>query len=314
MLIKSISVKNFRWPKKGTLNCGPLTAMVGANGTGKSTYLRALSFFYDLSPKLEKRDWYNEDQNNPIEIAVTFTDLGNAAQKQFAKYLDGDELTVERVISIADDRIQSRYFGARQSIREFNEARSLESAAEFREAYKLLATQHAGLPDYTNRADATDALNAWEAEHPERCKRGRDDGQFFGFSEVGFGRLSEYTKHIYVVRDAGADADEARDSPVKEIIDLVVRNSLAAHTSILDLKAETKRKYDEIVDPKNLTGLSKLQEQLNATLSDYVSDASVLRLTLLYISRSCPGCAQREHSRRILGASGCGLQCNPRWW
>jgi putative ATP-dependent endonuclease of the OLD family len=76
MLIKSISVKNFRCAEKGKLNCGPLTAMVGANGTGKSTYLRALSVFYDLSPKLEKRDWYNEEQNNPIEITVTFTDLG----------------------------------------------------------------------------------------------------------------------------------------------------------------------------------------------------------------------------------------------
>jgi predicted ATP-dependent endonuclease of OLD family len=251
--------------------------MVGSNGTGKSTYLRALNVFYDLAPKLEKRDWYNEQQNDPIEIAVTFTDLNDAAKKQFAKYLDGNELTVERVITFTDDKIQSKYFGARQSVREFNEAKNLESAADFKEAYRLLATDHAGLPDYTNRTDATDALNAWEAEHPERCTRGRDDGQFFGFTEVGFGRLSEYTKHIYVpaVRDAGADADEARDSPVKEIIDLVVRNSLAAHTSILELKAETKRKYEEIVDPKNLTGLSELQAQLNATLSDYVSDAKV---------------------------------------
>jgi hypothetical protein len=81
---------------------------------------------------------YNEDQSNPIEIAVTFTDLGNAAKKQFAKYLDGDESTVERVISLADDKIQSKYFGARQSIWEFNEARNLESAAEFKDAYKKL--------------------------------------------------------------------------------------------------------------------------------------------------------------------------------
>jgi putative ATP-dependent endonuclease of the OLD family len=81
MLIKSVSVKNFRCAKRGTLKCGPLTAMVGANGTGKSTYLRALNVFYDLAPKVEKRDWYNEEQNNPIEIAVTFTDLGDTAKK-----------------------------------------------------------------------------------------------------------------------------------------------------------------------------------------------------------------------------------------
>jgi putative ATP-dependent endonuclease of the OLD family len=277
MLIKSISVKNFRCAKKATLRCGPLTAMVGANGAGKSTFLRALSVFYDPAPKIDKRDWYNEEQANPIQIAITFADLGDAAKKQFSKYLDGDELTVERVISFSDDKIQSKYFGARQSIREFNDAKNLESAAHFKDAYKLLAGQYIGLPEYTNRPDATDALNMWEAEHPEKCTRERDDGQFFGFSEVGLGRLSEFTKHIYVsaVRDAGADADEARDSPVKEIIDIVVRNSLSAHSSILELKARTKKEYDEIVDPKNLMGLSTLQEQLNTTLSEYVSEAKV---------------------------------------
>ena len=77
------------------------------------------------------------------------------------------------------------------------------------------------------------------------------------------------------VRDAGSDADEGKDSPVKEIIDLVVRNSLAAHKKILELKEETKRRYEEIVDPKNLVGLQTLQEQLNETLGTYVLDARV---------------------------------------
>ncbi len=66
MLIKTVDVKNFRCVKSGTLNCGKLTALVGANGAGKSTFLRALALFYDLSPKIEKRDWYNEDQAVPI--------------------------------------------------------------------------------------------------------------------------------------------------------------------------------------------------------------------------------------------------------
>src|SRR5712664_140229 len=51
----------------------------------------------------------------------------------------------------------------------------------------------------------------------------------------------------------------------------------------------------------------------SSTPNSSAKPASVLRLTLLYIWRSCSGCAQPEHSRRILGASGCGLQCNPRW-
>jgi ABC-type cobalamin/Fe3+-siderophores transport system ATPase subunit len=82
--IDSITVKNFRCVSSETLNCGKLTALVGANGTGKSTFLKALDIFYDPSPRLEKRDWHNEDQSAPIEIAVTFNDLGESERRHFA--------------------------------------------------------------------------------------------------------------------------------------------------------------------------------------------------------------------------------------
>lgn len=280
MLIKSVEVTNFRCAKEGKLNCGRLTAMVGANGAGKSTFLRALNAFYDASPKLEKKDWYNEDLGNPIEIGVTYVDLSKTERERFASYIDGDELTVVRVIEFTDNKIQSKYFGSRMSIHEFKAARNASRAPEFKEAYKSLKDSGAfeGLPACTTKDEGLAALDAWETAHPYRCKRSRDEGQFFGFKEVGLGRLSEYTRHIYVpaVRDAGIDADEGKDSPVKEIVDLVVRNSLAAHKSILELKAETKKKYEQIVDPKNLSGLSKLQDQLSETLSAYVAGAKVL--------------------------------------
>src|ERR1700679_1574042 len=79
MLAKTVKVKNFRCAKDETLNCESLTALVGANGSGKSTFLRALQLFYDTSPKVDHRDFYDEDVSQPIEIAVTFSDLGPEA-------------------------------------------------------------------------------------------------------------------------------------------------------------------------------------------------------------------------------------------
>jgi putative ATP-dependent endonuclease of OLD family len=133
------------------------------------------------------------------------------------------------------------------------------------------------LPAYANKEQALEALRDWEQCHQDLCARGRDDGQFFGFSEVGLGYLGALTKLIYVpaVRDAGSDAEEGRDSAVKEIVDVVVRNSLLADKNISELKAETKRKYDEIVKPENLSGLRTLQDELNQTLSSYVADAKI---------------------------------------
>jgi predicted ATP-dependent endonuclease of OLD family len=181
-------------------------------------------------------------------------------------------------ITLTDNKIQTKYHGSRRANPEFKPVRSASSAAEARKAYKLLSdSDKYGLPSYSSREEALEALEKWESDHLDDCKRDRDDGQFFGFKEVGLGFLGEFTRHIYVpaVRDAGADADESKDSAVKEIVDLVVRNALAAHKKLLALKVETKKKYEEIVNPKNLEGLSKLEEDLTRTLSEYVEGSRV---------------------------------------
>jgi predicted ATP-dependent endonuclease of OLD family len=106
MLIKSMTVRNFRCAKSVVLNCERLTALVGANGSGKSTLLKALHLFYETNPKLEKEDWYNEDQNEPIEISITFSDLRATESGHFSSYLDATELT-ERVFSIAGNNYRA---------------------------------------------------------------------------------------------------------------------------------------------------------------------------------------------------------------
>jgi len=278
MLIKRVQAKHFRCIKGEILNCENLTALVGANGSGKSTFLKAWSLFYEASPKLDSRDCYGGDQGKPIEIAITFTELGAEEKERFASYLEGDELTVERVFTFPEGKLQHKYYGSRLGIPDFRTVRGAPNATEARRAYQSLKSgEYGDLPEWSSRDQAHGALKEWEQTHQEQCSRGRDDGQFFGFTEVAQGFLGKFTRLIYVpaVRDAGSDADEGKDSPVKEIVDLVVRNSLATHSSIQALKEETKRRYDEIVNPSNLAGLRVLQEQLNRTLGTYVADAKV---------------------------------------
>lgn len=192
--------------------------------------------------------------------------------------MEGDELTVERVFTFPDGKLQHKYYGSRLGIPDFRTVRSAPNATDARKAYQELRSGKYGeLPEWSSRDHAHGALGEWEKAHAEQCSRGRDNGQFFGFTEVAQGFLGKFTRLIYVpaVRDAGSDADEGKDSPVKEIVDLVVRNSLATHSSIQALKEEMKKRYDAIVNPSNLTGLRVLQEQLNRTLGTYVADAKV---------------------------------------
>ena len=61
MIVKSISVKNFRSILDEALPCDQLTALVGPNGSGKSTFLRALELFYTPNPRFGSQDFYAED-------------------------------------------------------------------------------------------------------------------------------------------------------------------------------------------------------------------------------------------------------------
>ena len=42
MILESVRVQNFRSIKDATLYCDKLTALVGANGSGKSSFLKAI--------------------------------------------------------------------------------------------------------------------------------------------------------------------------------------------------------------------------------------------------------------------------------
>jgi putative ATP-dependent endonuclease of OLD family len=47
-----VKAENFRSILDETIACDSLTALVGANGSGKSAFLRAIDLFYSTTPKL----------------------------------------------------------------------------------------------------------------------------------------------------------------------------------------------------------------------------------------------------------------------
>lgn len=261
------------------LSCGPLTALVGPNGSGKSSFIRALELFYATTPRFGPEDFYAEDTEHDIEITVTFADLASEERDRFAKYVEGDALSVTRVLSWTNDKGLASYHGSRPRNPEFASVRGVSGAAARKTAYEGLrqATSYAALPKWTKQDDALAALEAWEESNEALCQHQRDDGQFFGFGEVAKGYLGRYTRFIAIpaVRDAAQDAAEGRGSPITEIMDLVVRSVLANREEITRLKEETQKKYDEIMSPERLTELGALQDRLTRTLRGYVPDAGV---------------------------------------
>ena len=278
MIVKSIHVRNFRSILDEKLDCDNLTVLVGRNGTGKSSFLRATEMFYDPKATVTVEDFYAEETNKEIEIALTFTDLGSEEVSLFAPYLDNNTLTVAKVFSLSAKR-QGTYHGMRLQNPDFVEVRNAGGKTDIRNKYSEIKTsdKYLALPAVRNADQVEDELKKWEAANLGSCTRMRDDGQFFGFTEVGQGYLGRHSRFICIpaVRDAADDATEGKGSCVTEIMDLVVRNALASRKDYVALKDDTQKKYREIIDPAKLTELSGLQSHLSDTLRYYAPEANV---------------------------------------
>lgn len=278
MIVKTLHVKYFRSVLDEQIDCDDLTILVGRNGTGKSSFLRAMELFYDPKAVVSAEDFYSEDTSKEIEIAITFTDLEAEEKSLFAPYLDDNDLTVARIYSVAAKKLGT-YHGMKLQNPEFAVVRNADGKTEVRNKYNEIrgTPKYSSLPAARNADQVEEELKKWEAANPSSCSRMRDDGQFFGFTEVGNGYLGRHTRfiHIPAVRNASDDATEGKGSCVTEIMDLVVRRTLANRKEFIKLKDDTQKQYREIMDPAKLTELSRLQTQLSETLRYYAPEANV---------------------------------------
>lgn len=279
MLIRQVRVRGFRALKDASVSCKDLTVLVGRNGTGKSSFLRALELFYDQSARVAPQDVYAEKESHSIEIAVTFADLNVEQSQLFAAYIDNESLTVEKVFSGTGQ--PGVYYGKRLQHPGFAHIRGATTKSKANSLYKELLAKRD--PEYSSLSPARsydlviEELGRWEAKHPEACELTRDDGTFFGFTSVGKAYLARHTRFIKIpaVREAAADATEKRGSCVTEIMDILVRDAWAAQPEIVSFREQVKRDYGDVFGPARRQELEALQSELTNTMSHYAPNATI---------------------------------------
>jgi predicted ATP-dependent endonuclease of OLD family len=164
MFIKSIEVKNFRSIKEQQLECEKLTALVGRNGSGKSSFLYAIEVFSDIAAPISLEDFFERITDSPIEIWVTFGDLSEDEKKEFRAYIKDDKLTVTKRISHEDDRIVQRYYAAVLQIPEFAKIRVVAGRRDCINAWNELVSSGT-LPDLKSRAKSADEIDRLMSEY-----------------------------------------------------------------------------------------------------------------------------------------------------
>jgi predicted ATP-dependent endonuclease of OLD family len=279
MFLKEVSIRNYRSILKATLACDRLTALVGSNGSGKSSFLSAIKLFYNPSAKVTADDFYGGNTEEDIEISLTFTSLTRGARERFAPYLEDETLTVSRLIPDPRSNRSEAYHGMRQQHSGFVDIRSAPSASDKIRRYREKRTEekYVDLPT-ANSAVAVDKFLAnWENKNPQECRLLRDDGQFFGYRHVGHGYLKRYTQciHVPAVREATDDATDRKGSVVTELMDVVVRRVLANRPEVVEFRDRVQEEYRELLTPGRLPQLVTLQDDLSEILRSYVPDAGI---------------------------------------
>ena len=283
MKIKEIHVKNFRSILNETLTFDDLTILVGRNGSGKSTFLKAVELFYDTSPKIVKEDFYSEKTEKPIEIMITYCDLSGEALAQFSKYEEGGELKVVRVFALTPNGITDKYHGIRRQNSDFDAVRNASGKSEKNKEYAKLKekSKYKDLPVTKNAEEVDNALEEWESNkdnYEGELPLGRDEGNFFGFKQVGQGYLRRFTRFILIpaVKDAQEDSIEGKGtSAIKQLMNLTVRSALKNRQEIAEFHDYVQDEYSKIYDTEKIDELKNLSNELSLTLKKYVEDAKI---------------------------------------
>ncbi|WP_187270518.1 AAA family ATPase [Lacisediminihabitans profunda] len=134
MKISHIAVKNYRSLKNVSFEVDNYSALVGANGAGKSSILYALDWFFN-GRTLEPSDvcGYEEgvtaDEDCVVEVAVTFSGLTDHDRERLRQYGRGAQATFQRTWSIGQ---KDKVVGNATQGPGFAEIRSFTKVGDFR--------------------------------------------------------------------------------------------------------------------------------------------------------------------------------------
>ena len=273
MIIKSVEVKNFRSIRETCLDCDNLTAIIGRNGAGKSSFLDAIDTFYDISAPITEEDFFNRDIGSTIEIRVTYSNLRDDEKEEFQPYIKDDRLIITKRISSENDRIMQRYYAAALQIPRFAEIRAKPGKKERVSAWKEMVDSDE-LPNLGGKVRSADEverlMSEYEANHPEFMEAIEREEQFFGPRNIGGGKLDKFTKYVLVpaVREA-SDEVSGKKGVIYQILDMIVLRKINAREDIQKFKSEFEERVIKLYSSENLTELPELGNLISQTLEKF---------------------------------------------
>ncbi len=275
MQIQSLHVKNFRCLKDATISFEKLTALIGGNNAGKSTFLKAIEYFFEASPKLTKNDFFLNSYDEDIEVTIEFKNFTPDEISEFGDAIIGERMIVTRQFSLTD-KDKSLFAVHRKGFKGFTELRNTDGKQNQLNAYKKLREEMTELPNAKKSDEIAEYLDIWEKKNTTQLSLQKDRG-FFGAINVAIGKLKNRTgvHLIPAVRDATEDATNPKDSAIIELLSNISRQTIENKQEMKEFLEKTKNEFEKLSDPSHIPELKNISAQLTGEIQKYYSDAEL---------------------------------------
>lgn len=279
MKIQSVRIRNFRTLKDVTVAFDAVTTFIGPNGTGKSTILRALDWFFNGKPgSLTHADrCFGSTHVDDIEVQVTFGDLTDKDRDELGKYAPQGVPTFTAWKQHRGDGAETLSANAK-SYPPFNDIRAAGPAADKRAAYARLRGEapELGLSAWTNVDASSQVMAAWEADHPEALVDAPDVLQtnFFGFNSGA--KMSGLFDYVLVTADlrASEESVDGKGSVIGRILERSIDRT-AADDAVARIVQESMAKQREVYDTTFKDQVEAMTVRLNAVVTTYAPDRAI---------------------------------------
>ena len=291
MRIKQVRIQNFRSCEDATFGLAPYTCLIGPNGSGKSTVLQALNIFFREDgitglnvSELEEQDFHFGNTKDPVEITVTFVDLGKDAQDEFAAYYRNGELIVSAFAEFNIHTLKApiRQRGHRtgiESFRTFFEAqKDKKPADELKKIYESIRSDFPDLPQVKAANAIEQQLREYEQSHPDECSLIPSEDEFYGFSR-GKDRLEKYIQWIYVpaVKEASQEQLESKNTAIGKLLQRTVRLKVDFSAKLDTIKEDAKQNYSKLLQD-NQKELAELSGSLEKRLQGWSHPSARMKI------------------------------------
>lgn len=272
MKIVEIRVQNFRTLADVTISFDDVTTFIGPNGTGKSTVLRALDWFFNgRAGALSDQDCSHGAQDSDIVVRVTFSDLSDRDREELGRYAPPGAETFSAWKQRSPDGTESLSANAK-SYGAFNAIREKQTAAEKKAAFNQLRSDDPSLmlPAWSNQDAAAEAMIVWEREHSDMLDDAPESLQtnFFGFN--GVGKMSGLFDFVLVTADlrAGEESVDGRASILGRILERSVDRT-SADEEIAAVIEASRIQQQAIFAEKFSSQIEAMVSQLNSVVETY---------------------------------------------